>query len=206
MTPLLIAGAGLLIAALVAQVLIPRIGEARIERHLAQNGGEAFVALDAVPALTLLRQEGQRIAVRGRRIEIGMSGEGGGLSALDGFDEVDIVLTDFSTGPFEIAELELKRSGSGPYLLRSKARTSGVDLLDYGGSQFGLIGSPLLATLAKQAPLGARSFPVAVAVELRSEAGVVTIASGGGTIGGYPAGPIATALAAAVARRLEIAY
>jgi hypothetical protein len=46
---------------------------------------------------------------------------------------------------------------------------------------------------------------VAFEIELHSEEEGLRVGSGGGTIAGYPAGPIATTIAAAVARRLEIA-
>lgn len=203
---LLLGGPALLAVLIAIQLLIPKIAESRIATRLTDGGGEATVSISALPALRLLWREGDRLEVRGREVAIGLSGEGGGLSALDGFTEVDIRLHQFTTGPFEIAEFELVRQGPGPYLMRSQALTSGVALLDYGGAQFGLAGSPLLTALARQAPLGARSFPVAVEVELASEAGLVRVASGGGTIAGYPAGPLASAIAAAVARRLEIAH
>lgn len=205
MTPWLLAAIALLIAAILTQVLVPRLGERRIERHLADNGGEAFVAIAAMPALRLLWRTGDRILVRGRRLAIGMSAEGGGLATLDGFAEVDIELRDFSTGPFEVVYFELTRNGDGPYLMRSKAATSGVALAGYSVEQLGGL-APLLHGLAKQAPLGSRSFPLSVEVELISADGIVSIASGGGTIAGYPAGPIAGMIAAAVARRLEISY
>ncbi|MGB2850859.1 MAG: hypothetical protein WBC01_04240 [Solirubrobacterales bacterium] len=205
MTPWLLVAIALLIAAVLTQVLVPRLGERRIERHLAGNGGEAFVAIAAMPALRLLRGTGDRILVRGRRLAIGMSTEGGGLTALDGFAEVDIALRDFSTGPFEVAYFELTRNGDGPYLMRSEAVTSGVALAGYSSEQIGGL-ALLLHVLAKQAPLGSRGVPVSVEVELTSAEGMVSISSGGGTIAGYPAGPIAAMIAAAVARRLEISY
>ncbi|HKJ36500.1 MAG TPA: hypothetical protein VKA36_08040 [Solirubrobacterales bacterium] len=204
MTIVLIAAALLLIAVIVAQALIPRIGEHRLERRLTESGGEAFVAIDVFPATRLLRHDGDRIRVRGRELGIGMSKQGGGLSALDGFGEVDIVLMDFVTGPFEIEEFELTRVGSGPYVMRSVATTSGAALADYGGETLGSLG-PLLGLVA-QAPLGGRSFPVSVEVELESRDGLLAVASGGGTIAGYPAGPIAPLIAGAVARRLEISH
>jgi hypothetical protein len=195
----------LVTAALVAQVLIPRIGERRIERRLTESGGEAFVALDAVPATRLLGRGGRRITVRGTRLSVGVSGDGRGLTALDGFHHVDIELREFSTGPFEVTSFALVREGRGPYRMRSEAYTSGAALADYGGGTLGGI-APMVGAVARQAPLGSRSFQVAIEVELASEEGIVSVASGGGTIGGYPAGPVAAAIAGALARRLEISY
>jgi len=104
-----------------------------------------------------------------------------------------------------VAYFELTRNGDGPYLMRSEAVTSGVALAGYSSEQIGGL-ALLLHVLAKQAPLGSRGVPVSVEVELTSAEGMVSISSGGGTIAGYPAGPIAAMIAAAVARRLEINY
>lgn len=187
-----------------AQLLIPRIAARRVQARLIEGGGQAEVSISALPAVRLLWHDGDRIEVRGRRIEIGMSREGSGLVALDGFDEVDIALADFTTGPFEVVDFELTRRGPGTYRMRSEAITSGGALLGYGGEQVGY-GVSLLGMVARQAPLGDRTFPIAVEVELASDQGLLRIVSGGGTVAGYPAGPIASIIAAAVARRLEIA-
>jgi hypothetical protein len=205
MTAAIIALAVLVIAAVLVQVLIPRIGERQIERRLVRNGGDAFVALAAMPSIRLLRREGDRIVVRGRRLAIGMSRDGGGLSVLDGFESVDIALGELATGPFDVTAFELTREGHGPYRMRSAATTSGTALAGYGGETLGGL-APLLGMLARQAPLGSRNFRVEVEVELVSENGVLSIASGDGTIAGYPAGPIAKLIATAVARGLEIGY
>lgn len=186
------------------QLLAPRLAARRVETSLLESGGEASVTIRALPAVRLLWREGDRIEVRGRRITVGMSREGGGLSVLDGFDEVDIALSEFTTGPFEVIEFKLTRRGPGTYTMRSEALTSGGALLGYGGEQVGY-GVSLLGTVARQAPLGDRQIPIAVEVELASESEGLRIVSGGGTVAGYPAGPIASMIAAAVARRLEIA-
>lgn len=202
MSTWLIAGVFAATALVAIELVIPRIGEARIERSLARDGGEAFVGLRALPALQLLWQSGDRIAVRGHRLTLGMSSEGGGLGVLDGFSEVDIVLRDFATGPFAVDRLVLERTGAEPYTLRTAASTTGAALVEFGGERLGVPG--LLAVIARQAPLSGRPVPVEVEVELRSVDGQVEIAGGGGTIAGYPAGPLASMLAGAVARRLEV--
>ncbi len=209
MATALIAALTLLIIAVVAQVVVPRIGERQIERRLAENGGDAFVVIEALPALRLLRRSGDRLMVRGRGLEIGMSGDGqsGGLSALDGFGEVDIVLREFVTGPFAVNDFALTRSGGSGYLMRSRATTSGTALAAFGGELLGGLASPVLGVVAGATPaaVGARAIAIAVEVELASEEGRLVVASGAGRIAGYPAGPIASMIAAAVARRLELA-
>ena len=202
---LLLIAIGLVVAAVAIQLIVPRVGRSRIERRLTERGGEAEVTVRALPALRLLRRQGDLIRVRGSRLEIGMSKESGGL---DGFREVDIVLREFVTGPFAIREFELIRAGEGPYVMRAEAVTSGVDLVGFGTPQLGLAArtAPLLEPVARQAPLGSRPIPVSVEVELISEAGLLRVASGGGSVAGYPAGRLATVLAVAVARRLEISF
>lgn len=193
-------------AVLAAQLAIPHIAARRIADRLVERGGEAEVEVRALPALKLLWRRGDRLAVRGQEVEIGMSREGGGLSSLDGFYEVSIRLSEFRTGPFEISYFQLARRGHGPYVMRSIANTSGASLVEYGGTQAGGGLGPVLSTLARQAPLAGRRFPVQVEVELASAEGIITVVSGEGTIAGYPAGPIASSIAAAVARRLELDY
>jgi hypothetical protein len=203
-TWVLIAATALLVAVVLGQVTILRFGAGRIERRLAQHGGEAFVSIDALPALRLLRRRGDRLLVRGHGLTLGISGSGG-LSALDGFRSVDIALREFTIGPFEVSSFELSRERRGPYRMRSAATTSGLALASYGGEQLGGL-VPLLVVLARQAPLGDRGIPLSIEVEMLSEDGLISVSSGGGSIAGYPAGPIATLIAGAVARDLEISY
>ncbi len=201
----------LLLVALVLQVVLPRIGERRIARRLVESGGEAFVVIEAMPAVRLLSRSGDRLMVRGRALEIGLAGEGGGgsgggLTALDGFREVDIILREFVTGPFAVSDFELTSRGQGRYLMRSQATTSGAALASFGGERLGGLAAPLLGVVAGRTPasVGERAIAVTVEVELESEDGRLIVASGAGRIAGYPAGPIASMIAAAVARRLEI--
>jgi len=211
-------GFAVLIAA-VAQVVIPRVAAARVRDRLTEGGGSAEVSVRALPATRLLRNEGDRIAVRGRGLEIGLADpvesagerEGSasaaavGLAALDGFTDVDIELVDFRTGPFVVAAFVLERSGGGSYAMATQAETSAAGMAGFGLERLrSLPGTGLLGSVAGPA-LGARRISVSVQIELVSESAGLRIASGGGTIAGYPAGPLATTIAAAVARRLEIA-
>jgi hypothetical protein len=203
-TVTVIAIAVLVLAALVVELVVPRVAERRIGTRLTEGGGQATVDIEARPALRLLSGEGDRLYVHGRELELGLVGEGGGLTVLDGFSEVQITLFDFTTGPFEISGFELVRRGPGPYVMRSQALTSGAELLDFGGNHLGAGGITALGAILRQAPLGARRFEVRVEVELESRDGTLLVTAGGGSIAGYPAGPVATMIAAAVARRLDL--
>ena len=196
---------------LLAQFLLPRIAARRIERRLTGSGGVAEVAVEAVPALRLLGDRGDRLVARGSGLTIGLGEDGeeraGGLRALDGFAEVDVELTDLRAGPFAIAAFVLVRHASGPYAMAAEGVVTGTELARFGAAWLptSIPGGTLIGAAVRRAPLGGRSVPVAIEVELHSEAEGLRVGSGGGTIAGYPAGPIATTIAAAVARRLEIA-
>lgn len=208
-----------LLAAVVAglQLAIPRIAAARVRARLTEAGGTAEVSVRAFPATRLLRNAGSRIEVRGRDLEIGLASGGGaadivpppvvaptGLSALDGFTEVDIELVDFRTGPFAVAAFVLERSGAGSYAMATRADTSAAELAGFGLERLRSIpGAGLLGSVAGPA-LGSRRITVSVQIELASDENGLRVTAGGGTIAGYPAGPLATTIAAAVARRLEI--
>lgn len=194
------------------QLAIPRIAAGRVRARLTEGGGRAAVEIASFPATRLLRNRGDRLRVRGEALEIGLGrgadGAQGGLSALDGFDEVDIELLDFRTGPFAIAAFVLARSGTESYAMATQGTTTGAELVRLGeGLISGLPGGPLIGAVAGAipiSPLSSREIAISVQIELISESGKLRVGAGGGSIAGYPAGPAATAIAAAVARRLEI--
>lgn len=198
-----------------AQLAIPRIAEARIRERLTAGGGEAEVSIRALPAIKLLRNEGERIWVRGRGLVIGLAGGPGaadgrdpgpshGLSALDGFADVDIELVDFRTGPFAVDAFVLVRTGAGSYAMATQATTTASELAGLGFDRLLAIpGAGLIGTVAGPV-IGGREIGVSAEIELISEAGRLRVGAGTGSIAGYPAGPLATTIAAAVARRLEI--
>ena len=66
-----IAVAGVVVFALVAsQVLIPPLGESRVEDRLEAGGGTAEVKLGAVPAVRLLFGDGERLEVRAHDLDL----------------------------------------------------------------------------------------------------------------------------------------
>jgi hypothetical protein len=209
----LVALGTLLALALILQLLIPRIAARRVEARLTEGGGAAEVRVTALPATRLLRNSGDRLAVRGRGLTIGLGGGApgereAGLTALDGFDDVDIELVDFRTGPFAIAAFVLERRDRGPYAMACRGTTSVGEIARLGGTVLsGLPGGGLIGSLASGlpgAPLGERELSVEVQLELISEGGRLVAGAGGGSIAGYPVGPAAKAIATAVAQRLEI--
>lgn len=199
-----------LATAVASQLALPRLAARRIERRLTESGGSAAVAIAALPAVRLLGNGGDRLVVRGSGLTIGLGGDAGdrsaGLVALDGFVDVDVELVDLRAGPFDVAAFVLIRRDSGPYAMAAEGTVTGAELLRQGGGRLlpAVPGTALIGALAGAAPLGSRRVPLALEIELHSEAGGLRVGSGGGSIAGYPAGPIATIIAAAVARRLEL--
>ena len=198
-------------AAIGAQIAIPRIGAARVRNQLTRGGGAAKVGIQAFPATRLLHNAGERIVVRGQGLEIGLggadalTGAAGGLHALDGFRDVDIELVSFRAGPFWVSAFVLERSGGGTYALAAQARASAADLARLGAERLPQVpGVSLLGSLPVPAAISTTKVPIAVQAELESSAAGLRVLTGGGTIAGYPAGRIAAEIAGAVARRLEI--
>lgn len=214
-TVLIALAVALSIAAVALQVALPRLAARRIRSRLVEYGGEAWVRVSAVPATRLLRNGGDRIEVRGSGLEIALAPNPGravaagrpgpGLSALDGFDAVDIELVDFRTGPFAVDAFVLDRAVGRSYAMAVRAQTTPSALAALGVEALtGVPGGSLLGSVAGATPLGSRSFAVHLEVELLSEDGALRVGAGGGSIAGYPAGPLASMIAAAVARRLEL--
>ena len=101
-----------------------------------------------------------------------------------------------------LSSLRLARDGgSAPYRLASRGEATPAALATYGADRLGVPGAPLLGLVTHQA-LGDRPIPVALDVELESDHGRVVIVSGGGTVAGYPTGPLAELITSAVVVRL----
>ena len=200
----------LLIAALVlvalfgvSQLVIPSVAEHRIEDRLTDGGGTADVSLQAFPAARLLFGEGTKLSVSGSGLDLGLQQQSNVFDKLDGFDRVEVSLRQFHAGPFAVASFDLTRPApSSPYHLVSSSRTTPGDLAQYGASRLGLPGGPLLRFFTEQALGGSRPIPIDLDVELRSDGGRVVVVSGGGTVAGYPTGPLAELITSTIAVRL----
>jgi hypothetical protein len=194
--------------AVLGQLVVPAAAGWFVARRLAAGGGRATVRISAMPAIRLLVRSGDSITVRGSGLVMAMTNKadpGAGIGALDRFERVDVVLEDFTTGPFDVQRFELERVGEEPYEVRSLVRTSGAGLAEYGAG-VGFTGSGAIAGFARRAPLVRSQFDVEVRMQLHSTEGRVKVSGGGGRIAGYPAGPIAAAITGAVVRRLRLGF
>src|SRR5215208_6940700 len=107
--------AGIVVFLLVAgQILIPDIGERRVQERLTEGGGTADVTLGAVPAARLLFSDGERFEVTARDLDLDVDPDDRVFDNLDGFSIVDVSIADSHAGPFELASFELQRDGEGP--------------------------------------------------------------------------------------------
>jgi hypothetical protein len=200
---LLVVALALLALAAASQLVIPPIAEHRIENRLTDGGGSANASLAAFPAARLLFGDGKRISISGTGLDLDLEQRTDVFDKLDGFDRVDVNLTDFHAGPFAVASFDLTRPApDAPYHLVSSSRTTPGDLAEYGAGQLGLPGGPLLRFFTDQALGGDRPVPIHVDMELRSDGGRVLVVSGGGTVAGYPTGPLAELITSTIAVRL----
>lgn len=211
-----------------AQVLIPPIGESKVESRLTAGGGAAEVTLSALPAVRLLFAEGERIEVEASDLELGLeppsepapvepeaesepeqpspvSGpamrrpSSGVFDQLDGFTTVDISIADSAAGPVALESFTLTRHGEGPYRIVSRGTASPTALARYGLGGYVLPGEGVVDVLLS--PL-LDSFvppvPVDIDLELVSDDDGVRVVAGQGRIAGVPVARLTDMIAAAI--------
>jgi hypothetical protein len=188
----------------IAQLAVPPFAEKKIEDRLTENGGTAEANVDApFPAALLLAGDGDGLEVTGSGLDLEIEDEDSPVfDRLDGFDRVDVDMSDFHAGPFEVASFALSRDGSGPYALRSSSTTTGAALVSYGASRLGVPGASLIPLITGDNSAADRPIPIELDMELESDDGRITVTSGGGTVAGYPTGPLAELLTQAIVVRL----
>jgi hypothetical protein len=199
-----LAALGVLVLLVVAQVALPAIAEDRVEDRLTAGGGSADVDLDALPAPRLLFKEGDRVRVRARGVELPLVAPTQKvLGDLDGFDDVDVEVTDSHAGPFELESVTLERKGGdASYRTAIRGSVTPGDLASFGGGQVGgAFGSFLGGLMGGALPFGDEPVPIDLQAVLRSDDGRPRAVTVHGTVAGVPAGVLAEALAQALAGR-----
>jgi hypothetical protein len=199
---LLIGGGILVVLAIASQLAVPPLAERQIENRLTDGGGSASAHVSAFPAARLLFDDGDDITVSGSDLSLEIGQETDVMGRLDGFDSVDVRLSDSLAGPFRLRECDLARPDSGAdYSFNCRGSTTPGDLAGFGADQLGLIGGPLLDLFTGQA-LGHRPIPFDLRMGFQSDDGRIVVVSGGGTVAGYPAGPLAELITATIVVRL----
>ena len=198
----LAAFAVLVIAAVGTQLVIPRTAENQTEDRLTQEGGTAEVTIEAVPAIRLLFNDGDRIAVRAEEVQIPIDDiQGKSFKELDGFNEVDVRLSLSKVGPFFAEEVTIVRGeGDELYTFTFRGSTSASEIGD-----FALAGLPPLlrsALTALAGRAGSQELPIRLDVNLRSEQGRARVVGGTGTVAGLPLGGFALGIAGAIISRV----
>ncbi len=186
-----------------SQILIPSIGERKVENRLTEGGGTADVTLGALPAARLLFGDGERFEVEARDLDLGLDRDERVFDRLDGFSIVDVSISNSTAGPFEVTEFDLSRNGEGPYTLTTDATTTPTALVDFGVEGLDLPGGGLAGQVLGLFGIDTNiEIPVALDMELTSEDGRIQVVSGGGTVAGVPAGSLAELLTAAIVVKL----
>jgi hypothetical protein len=200
---------GVVVLAGVTQLVIPGFVERRVEQSLEErsDGGEAVADVKAFPAVRLLWGSGDRMEVRGRGLAIDIAQRTDDpLGRLDGFDEVDIDLTDLTAGPVDVQAFSLvKNEDDTSYYLRMEAETTPIALAESVGGQLGGDLGSLIAGAGADALLGGGEVDVPIDVEgqvSRADGGTLDVDAVQASVAGVPAGPFAEAMVQAVVERL----
>ena len=201
----LIAATGVALVLVVTQFALPPLLAGRVEDRLTARGGSASVDLEAVPAFRLLAHEGDKFELAGHGLVFPLDQEQSVFDKLDGFDSVQVRLTDVKAGPFTVRRFELSRGdGEQDYKLTSSGQSTVAQVSSYLTS--GL--PPLLSSLLNGTTRGVtgraadQPIPFAIDAELASDGGEPRLVRGSGKVAGIPTGPFAALLAQAVVARL----
>jgi hypothetical protein len=190
------------IALIATQLILPRAGESRVEDRLTKDGGTASVTIDAVPAIRLLFDDGDKIRVRAEEVQIPATDiQVGSFKELDGFDEVDVRLALSTVGPFFAERVTITRGkGDDVYAFNFRGSTSGAKIGDFALSALPPLLRSALVALAGRA--GTRELPIRLDADLRSEKGRARLVRGTGTVAGLPLGGFALGIANAIIGRI----
>jgi hypothetical protein len=198
----LVAVVAVILVALVAtQLAIPPIASNKIEDRLTDGGGSASATVKAIPALRLLFDDGDRLDVSARAVEI--PARRGSLSKLDGFDDVSISLESSRVGPFATDTMELSRPEDADlYRLTFRGSTTAADLSNFALQGLPAAVSAAITALLSTSRLGTGAIPIRLDASLASENGSARLVRGGGTVAGLPLNGIALSIVGAVVSRV----
>jgi hypothetical protein len=194
----------LFVLAVVGQFVAPRIVAGQAETRLTKDGGTARVDISAFPWPRVLFGEGDSLKVRASGLSLPLIGPNGRmLGDLDGFDDVDVEVTNATAGPFRLSEVKLeRRGGDRPYRATIAGTITARDLVTFSGSLGGgAVGGFLGGLAAGALPFGDQPVPLNLDAVIRSDGGQPRALTVTGSVGGVPAGPLVEALAQALAGR-----
>ncbi|MFL5780701.1 MAG: hypothetical protein ACJ760_05245 [Thermoleophilaceae bacterium] len=207
MRRLLYVALGIVVLLVLSQLLVPPYLEHRAEKRLTSRGGHAHVEIEAVPALRLLFDDGQRIKVRGDGLHVEILHGNASrkvFDELDRFREADVRFTRMSAGPFAVRNVAIaRRTSDDPYTVVISASVTARALSTYAGKEIAGPFGGFLGRLAGGAvPFASERIPVEVDADIKSVEGRPQIVHVDGSVLGLSAGPLASAIASAIAGRL----
>jgi hypothetical protein len=190
------------IALIATQIFLPRIAENQTEDRLTKDGGTASVEIDAVPAVRLLFDDGDKLKVHAEEVNIPIDDiQGKSFKELDGFGKVDVRLVLSKVGPFFAERVKIARGeGDDLYAFTFRGTTSAAEV-----GEFALAGLPPLlrsALTALAGRAGSQELPIRLDVNLRSDKGRARVVGGTGTVAGLPLGGFALGIAGAIISRV----
>ena len=192
--------------AVACQLALPAYYEGRVENRLEEKGGSADVSVSAFPAVTLVGGSGRELKATGSGLTFDLDDRREDpFGRLDGFEDVDLRLTDVDAGAIRVSDFELRREGrDAEYDIRVAATATPVELARELGSAAGgplgaLVGSLATGILPGS---GSTEIPLDVKARVRSRDGRPEVTDAQGSAGGIPAGPLAEVVLGAVLDRL----
>ena len=196
----------LALLAVVSQLALPAYFEGRVESRLEEDGGSAEVSIGAFPALTLIGGRGKELKGTGEGLKFDIDDRRDDpLGRLDGFEEVDLRLTDTEVGAIGMSHFDLHRDGrDSPYTMRVEARATPRELARQLGSAAGGPLGGLVASLGSEFLPGAGSteVPLELTARVNSRDGRAEVTDAQGAVAGIPAGPLAEIVLGTVLDRL----
>ena len=195
----------LFVLAVGGQVIAPRIAARDTVKRLTKDGGTAQAEVHAFPWPRLLFTEGDSIKVRANGIALPVvSPQSKVLQDLDGFNKVDVQVTNATAGPLRLQRVSLSRDGGDhSYSAQVAGTVTARDVATFSGSQIGGgLGGFLSGLAGGSLPFGDEPIPIDLSAVIRSDGGRPRAVTSDGTIAGLPAGPFVEVLAQALAGRL----
>ena len=196
----------LAVVAVAVQVALPAYLAGRVESRLEQAGGTAKVDLRAFPAVSLLAGRGGSFEVEGRGLRFGLGERSESpLQRLDGFERVEVTLTELDAGPLRVGRFRLAREGRREdYDLVVHATSTPRELAGgLGSAAAGPLGGLLGSLAGGIAPgAGLTRVPLELHARVASVSGRPEVVDASGSVAGLSAGPLAGVVLAAVLNRL----
>ena len=144
-----------------------------------------------------------RLSVSGSGLDLPLEQRPDVFDNLDGFDEVDIRLTEFRAGPFAVANFELTRAApSAPYRLALEPEATPGDLAEYGASLLGLAGGPLLRPSPPRRSAASGQSRSTSICRCEATAGGSSSSRAAAAWQGLPTGPLAELITSAIVVQL----